>query len=326
MFPSILGIDIAKRKFDIALLHDAKIKHKVFSNDPIGLSQLAIWLKKMNIMQLHACMEATSTYGEALAIHLIHLGFTVSIVNPAQIKAFAKSQLSRNKTDKADALSIAQFCLRMEPPAWQPAPTHIQELQALVRRLEVLVILHNQETNRLQTAHTITIASIEKIIAVLAKEIKDVKKCLREHLDQYPNLQQQRDLLNSIPGVGEATILQILAFIGDIHRFKNVKQLVAFIGLNPRQHTSGSSVLGKSRLSKTGNAALRKAFYMPALTAKRYNPIIQSFCERLKQRGKNNKAIICAAMRKLIHLIYGVLKSAQPFNPTLIATRLTVTN
>ena len=123
--------------------------------------------------------------------------------------------------------------------------------------------------------------------------------------------------MNSIPGIGKATIAQVLAFIEDISRFKNAKQIAAFVGLNPKQHTSGSSVRGRTRISKTGNAVLRKAFYMPALTAKLHNPIIKQFCDRLKHNGKNGKAIICAAMRKLIHIIYGVLKSGLPFNPLL---------
>jgi transposase len=313
----ILGIDIAKKKFDVAFLYENKIKNKVFTNNSIGFSQLIQWLRKIGISQLHACMEATSTYGEALAIYLINAGFTVSMVNPAQIKYFAKSQLTRNKTDKADATLIAQFCLKFQPSAWHPLASSIRKLQALVRRLEALTTLHNQETNRIETAHPVIVVSLKKIIAVLAQEIKDIKQQVANHIDQQPDLRQKRDLLDSIPGVGEATIAQILAFIVDISRFKNAKQIVAFMGLNPKQHTSGSSVHGRTHISKTGNSALRKAFYMPALTAKHHNPIIKRFCNRLKCNGKNNKSIICAAMRKLIHIIYGVLKSGQPFNPLL---------
>jgi transposase len=123
--------------------------------------------------------------------------------------------------------------------------------------------------------------------------------------------------LESIPGVGEATIAQILSFMGVPKRFKNARQLAAFVGLNPKKHESGSSVRGRSRLSKTGDSALRKALYMPAISAKKYNPVIKAFCERLQKAGKPPMVIIGAAMRKLLHLIYGVLKSGKPFNANL---------
>ena len=155
LIQSRLGIDIAKKKFDVALLHEDKIKHKVFINTPVGFSQITQWLNKNGVKQLHACMEATSKYGEALAIHLINAGFIVSMVNPAQITSFAKSQLSRNKTDKADATLIAQFCLKFQPSAWQPVAPYLRELQALVHRLEALIALHDQETNRVETTHPI---------------------------------------------------------------------------------------------------------------------------------------------------------------------------
>ena len=150
------------------------------------------------------------------------------------------------------------------------------------------------------------------------QKFERVKKRKRGKLwKKDPNLKEQQALLNSIPGVGEGTIAQVLAFIGDVSRFKNAKQLAAFVGLNPKQRVSGSSIRARTSLSKIGSASLRKAFYMPALSAKRYNPVIHQFCARLTERGKNGKAIICAAMRKLIHIIYGVLKSRQPFNPSL---------
>ena len=315
---SILGIDIAKQKFDVALLCQNKSKHKIFNNNLSGFSQLLTWLQKQGVTQLHACLEATGSYGDALAHHLVDAGFTVSIVNPSQIKSFAGSQLIRNKTDKVDAALIANFCLKFQPPAWQPAPVHIRELQAMVRRLDALLALHTQETNRLDTAHTAVTESIQALLGILETQIKTLKKRIRDHIDQHPDLRHNRDLLDTIPGIGEATISQILAFIGEVSRFKTAKQLAAFIGLNPKQHFSGTSVRGRAHLSKMGNSALRKAFYMPALVAMTHNPTIHTFSQRLKQQGKNGKVIVCAAMRKLIHIIYGVLKSKQPFDTNLV--------
>ncbi len=150
--------------------------------------------------------------------------------------------------------------------------------------------------------------------AILKLEIRFRKKSI----DQNPDLRDQKRLLETIPGVGEATIAHLLSFMGTPARFKNAKQLAAFVGLNPKQHESGSSVRGRSRLSKTGDASLRKALYMPAISAKTHNPIIKAFCERLQKAGKPPMVIIGAAMRKLLHLMYGFLKSGKPFDATLV--------
>ena len=122
-------------------------------------------------------------------------------------------------------------------------------------------------------------------------------------------------MLISIPGVAELTAARLLAEIQDVRRFESARQLAAYAGVTPRQFTSGTSVHGKSRMSKMGNVHLRKHLYMPAMVAKRCNPIIQEFCERLKERNKLPKVVIGAAMRKLLHIAYGILKSEQPFDP-----------
>jgi transposase len=148
-----LGIDISKLKFDLCLSRQGgKFRHKLFSNSPSGLSQLSAWLAKQKVEQVHACLEATGTYGEALATYLHEVGHLVSVVNPAVIKAYSQSRLSRTKTDKADATLIAQFCSERRPPQWQPLPTEIRELQALVRRLDSLVGMRQMEANRLDVS------------------------------------------------------------------------------------------------------------------------------------------------------------------------------
>ena len=150
-----LGIDISKLKFDICLSRQGgKFRHKVFPNSPAGFSQLSAWLIKYKVERVHACMEATGTYGEALATYLHETGHLVSVVNPAIIKAYAQSYLSRTKTDKADATLIARFCQERKPPAWTPLPTEVRDLQALVRRLESLLEMHQMEINRLEAGVT----------------------------------------------------------------------------------------------------------------------------------------------------------------------------
>lgn len=314
---TVLGVDISKAKFDVALILNDKIKTKQFLNNNKGFSNLIDWLKQKGVQKLHVCMEATGSYGEALATYLFDLGYTVSVVNPAQIKGFAQSELARIKSDKADSKLIARFCKAMQPKAWQPKPQHIRELQFWVRRLETLQDMQQQENNRLDVAPVDIKISIEAVLQRLSEEIQKVKDKIRNHIDQYPDLSAKKKLLATIPGIGNATIGQILAFIGNPEDFRNAKQLAAFVGLNPKQSQSGASVRRRTRLSKAGDSRLRKSLYMPAIVAKKHNPIISAFCERLKASGKSSMQIIGAAMRKLVHLIYGVLKSGKPFDPNL---------
>jgi transposase len=316
----VLGIDISKSKFDLALLRDnGKFKHKVFPNTPAGFAQLSTWLEKQKVQRAHACMEATGTYGEALATYLHDAGHVVSIVNPARIKAYAQSRLSRTKTDRADATLIAQFCAERKPAGWQPLPGEVRDLQSLVRRLESLLERHQMEVNRLEAGISAEAVreSLSEHIAFLDQEIKRTEELIRSHIDEHPHHREQRELLVSIPGIGETTAAKLLAEILDVKLYTGARQLAAFAGLVPRLHESGSSVKRKARLSKTGAPRLRKALYFPAIAAIKYNPSIKAMSLRLKERGKCPMQIIGAAMRKLVHLAYGVLKSGRPFDPAL---------
>lgn len=313
MIKAILGIDISKLTFDVALHCKDKWYCRKFDNNPKGFSALENWLKKKNISILHACMEATGVYGDALAHFLSDQGYQVSVVNPAQIKGFSQSELVRTKNDQLDAKLIARFCKAMSPALWEPIPRHIRELQAWVKRLDALIVMHRQEENRLEVADKALKPQVQESVDFLKEKITETRNKIKSHIDNNPDLKGKKKLLETIPGVGEATVGHILAFIGEPEKFESAKQVAAFIGLNPKQRQSGTSVRGKSSISKTGSANLRKAFYMPAIVAKRFNPIIQAFCERLEAKGKSKMTSICAAMRKLVHIIYGVLKSGKPF-------------
>ncbi len=172
-----------------------------------------------------------------------------------------------------------------------------------------------QEQNRLGIAASVIRPFIETVLATIKAEIKTVEALIRDHIEGHPDLKGKAELLDSIPGIGKATIARLLAFVGDVQRFDHAKALAAFVGLNPTMHQSGSSVWGKPHLSKKGNSALRCALYMPAIVARRYNPVIKEFADRLKNAGKPNMVIIGAVMRKLLHIVYGVLKSGVPFDP-----------
>jgi len=269
-----LGIDISKQKFDVVLLKENKLKHKKFSNNLKGYDALLTWLQQQTTSTVHVCMEATGVYGEALAEFLYDAGFPISIVNPGRIKGFAQSEQLRTKTDKVDAGVIARFCAALAPGLWQPQPREIRQLRDLVRRLEALNGMHQQEANRLEGADGFIAEQLQDHIDYLNGEIKKVKQLIRQHIDNHPDLKHRKTLLESIPGVGEATINVILSEFGTITQFKNAKALAAFIGVAPKHRQSGTSLQGRATLSKMGRSALRKAFFMPALVALRHNPIL----------------------------------------------------
>jgi transposase len=271
---------------------------------------------------VHACLEATGAYGDALAVYLHEQAHTVSVVNPAAIKAYAQSHLSRTKTDRVDAALIAGFCAERKPPAWHPPAPQLRELQALVRRLDSLVEMRTMEENRLSSGITVAAVreSVEGLIAHLSEQIKRTEALIRAHIGSHPTLKRQRELLDSIPGIGEATAAALLAEVPDIKQYRSARQVAAFAGLVPRERQSGSSVRGRVRLSKIGNARLRKALYFPAITAIRCSPFFQTWVVGLRQRGKSKMSVIGAVMRKLVHLAYGVLKTGKPFDPEWVKT------
>jgi transposase len=313
-----LGLDISKLKFNACLLRaDGKLCHRVFPNNPAGFSQLCDWFARQGIERVHACLEATGAYGDSLAADLHKAGHTVSIVNPAAIKAYAQSHLSRTKTDRVDAALIAGFCAERKPPAWCPPEREVRELQALVRRLESLTEMRTMEENRLSSGISVEAVktSVEEVLAYLSEQIKKTEALIRDHINRHPRLKQRSELLDSIPGIGETTAAVLLAEVPDISQYQSARQVAAFAGLVPRERQSGSSVRGRVRLSKIGNARLRKALYFPAITALRCSPFFQQWAEGLRQRGKSKMAVIGAAMRKLVHLAYGVLKTGHPFDP-----------
>jgi transposase len=314
-----LGIDVSKATLDAALLLDSgatKARHKVFLNTPVGHGQLLLWLQEQGASIVHATLEATGSYGEAVALALHEAGHRVSLVNPALVRAFGQSQLKRTKTDKADAILIARFCAMHQPPLWSPPAPELRELQSLVRRVEALEEMQQMEENRLESGVSCEVvrASLLDHIAYLQSQIDGARRQIEQHIDAHPDLKEQARLLESIPGIGAVTAAVLLAEIGDISHFQSARQVAAFAGLVPRLRESGSSVRGKPRLSKVGSPRLRKCLYFPAMTALRWNPLIKALGLRLAAQGKPKMLILGAAMRKLLHLAYGVLKSGKPFD------------
>src|SRR5512139_2203983 len=190
-----IGVDIAKAKFDAAALVAGKYKTKLFPNTPAGFEGFLTWVHSFTPVQV--CLEATGHYGEALATFLVEQGIMVSVVNPAQIHAFGKAELSRTKTDKGDAKLIARFCYLQQPPAWRPAAPAVRQLQALVRRLDDLMVMRQMEYNRKDGADATVQASLTRVLTLLDAEIKQTRAAIHDHLDQHLDLQQQRDLLDT---------------------------------------------------------------------------------------------------------------------------------
>ena len=310
----VLGLDIAKDKVDCALLRLGKVKSKVILNSPEGFAALSAWLHKYEVHNLHACCEATGVYWEAIATHLFEAGHRISVINPAQIHAFGQSRLQRNKTDGLDAALIAQYCAQQHPPAWQPPPIEERSLQAMVRDLQALQDMHRAESNRLTVAHASVKPRIQRHIAWIEIEMKRLENEIDQHIDQYPDLKSRRALLESVPGIGKHVSTWLLVMLGDGQRFQKSKQAVAYTGLSPKLWQSGSSVHGKTHISKVGHSSLRRLLYMPAVSAYAKLAIYQPFVLRLKAAGKAPKAIIVAIMRKIVAIAQAVLKANRPFD------------
>lgn len=314
----ILGIDISKQSFDVALYAGKEfLSSGEFSNNTAGYKKLSKWLGNQGVASVWACLESTGRYGNALAFYLFNAGHQVSVVNPLRIKKYAESKLQRNKTDRLDAKVIADFCRTQEPSLWQPASVEQEALQELSRRLSALQKEKTAEQNRLKSGYKNQKVkeSIKRTILFLSEEIAALEAEIQDHINQNPDLQKKAKLLDSIPGIGPKTAALILAELPAIERFQNVGQVIAYAGLSPQRHTSGSSVKKKDRLTKLGNRKLKTALFFPAFTAIKHNPVVAALAIRLQKKNKEKMVIVGAAMKKLLQIAYGVLKSEIPFDP-----------
>ena len=316
----VLGIDLAKLTFDATLLTTSKAHHHhSFPNTPDGFAQLQTWLLEHGVRKVHACMEATNIYWEALASWLHACGHIVSVVNPARIKGYAQATMQRNKTDKLDSAIIAAFCASHHPSPWQPLTEAQRRLRALVRHREDLLETQFQQENRLRdTTDSMVLSSLTVVLETLRSQLAAVEQAIKEHLEAQQELRVNAQLLTSIVGIGMITAAKVLAEFSDIEHYESAKSAAADAGLTPRHFESGTSVRRKTRLSKVGKAGIRKALYMPAIVAMRHCPSCKAYAEGLAARGKPRKVIIGAMMRKLVHIIYGVLKHRTPYDPTKV--------
>lgn len=314
---SYLGIDISKKTFSVALLLGGKEKKRNFSNENSGFVELCSWLQEHGVgSNVYACMEATGRYYELLAEFLFDAGFKVSVVNPAKIKGYAQAELKRVKTDTLDAGLIARFCQNQNPQTWTPAPKEVREIRECERYLDALKGMRKQEHNRLSAGSlTDTIkTAILRHIAEMDSQIAELQKWLKSAIKSNDRLKKQFDLITSVIGVGDIAAFAWLGELGYCDNFELSRQVEAFAGLAVTKKESGTSVKGRERLSKVGCHHLRKALYMPAMSAIQHNPAISELAARLRAKGKPPKVIIGAAMRKLLRIIFAVVKSEEAFS------------
>ena len=315
-----LGIDVGKKDLFCYIIGPTGIVPDRFDNTIDGIKKLSTWLKRLaEPQQLSACMEQTGHYGKAAAKALFEMQLlSVHLVNPRRIKAYGHQKLRRNKTDPADAKLIAHF-LRAEYydlRAWTPPSIDNEKVTELSRYADSIT----RDNARLKTkceasTNSSVLRSLKRRIKAQEKEITLIRKEINKIISKNELLSKWDVLLKSIPGVGEVGCHVIIAEVPDIELFSNARQLAAWTGVTPQHHTSGTSGRRSTPITKVGSVNLRSGLYMPARSAKVHNPLLKTFADKLEANGKTSKQITVAVMRKLLHQIYGILKSGEPYNP-----------
>ena len=314
------GIEVSARTLLVVLgPAERPASLREFPNTPAGHQAVRRWLEGA-AGPVRVAMEATGLYGLDLALGLHQAGVALMVANPRAVRHFAQAMMQRSKTDLLDAEVLRQFAARMPFEAWRPPSASALKLVAVARRLEALTDMLAAEKNRRHAASlsealpSIVRRDVERSIQTQQRAIERLTSAAQEFVFSDPALARRYELLLSIPGFGATSALHILAELALLPEDLDVRQWVAQAGLDPRQHTSGSSVEKKPRISKAGNKHLRRALYMPALVAVRHNPHLRAFYEHLLARGKTKMQALVAAMRKLLHAIFGMFKHDQLFD------------
>ena len=315
-----LGIDVGKADLFCHLIGPDQASSNQFDNTPLGIILLIKWLETITSPKdLHACLERTGHYGMPVSKALNALGLSaLFLVNPRQIKAFGEQKLRRNKSDTADARLIAQFLKseHQDLKPWSPQSPENEQIKELSRYADSIT----QDSARLKTkceSSTLPaiLRSLRRRIKTQEKELADIRARIKKLILSNERLQTKFDLLMSVPSLGEITCQILLAELPEIELFSDARQLAAWAGVTPRHFVSGTSGRSRTPITKIGSAPLRRALFLPAMNARVFNPLLKTFADRLIANGKPPKQVIIAVMRKLLHQIYGILKSGTPFNP-----------
>ena len=306
-----LGIDVSKYTLDCCLISDGIFYERKFYNDSSGMNKLQKWLDEHGADHtLHCCCEATGTYYETVAVALSGQ-YKMSVVNPRTVKGFGAAVLNRSKTDRQDARLIARYCQTMNPEEWKPPESSHRQLQELVRYIARTKHQRASEQTKYKIAPDFIKPHIQETINHFTKLIASLEQELQDYYRDNPEQDKRRKILKSIDGIGENSAAALCSIITD--RFDQAKQLVAYLGLGPKEHQSGTSVKGRTRISKIGKSETRAALYMPALVAYRMGAF-PNFTARLEAKGKPPKLIIVAIMRKLAVIAFHLLKNGENFD------------
>jgi len=317
-----VGIDISKDKFDASFTTDGEMfGHESVTNNKSGFKHLLKLVKKhqknLKETQIHFCMEATGIYHFGLFEFLHEHSALVSVVNPLRTKSFSKSLMLRNKNDKVDSRMLAQYALIHKPPLTPKIPENIKKLRSLVRYRETLIESRTQELTRIKSTLDKEIQRfIGKKIAFIKNQIEDITSKIHILIEEDEFLTKQVNLLKTIDRIGDKVAWKMLAeFRFEALEDINPKSQVAHVGLSPREFSSGSSVRGRTHITKMGNSAMRKVLYLPALGCLKSETHFTPFYHRLIQNGKSHRQAQVAVMRKMVLVAAAVLKNQTPFDP-----------
>ena len=317
------GIDVSKAKFDVSFIMDKEecLYYQTMENSKAGFKKLVKEIKqiqkKYKAKKVHICMEATGIYHCELCEYLQkYSALIVSVVHPVQAKSFSKSLLTRTKNDKADSMMLAQYAYTNKPKAASKLPENLKKFRALVRYENSLVKLLTQAAGQLEGCLDAGVEKlIEKNIAFLKKQQKDVIEEIQAMINEDEFLTKQTALLKTVDGIGDKSAWVILAEL----KFDSIENLspkaqVCNAGLAPRRFDSGSSVRGRSHISKMGKSLVRKVLFMPSLSCTKRENYFTPFYNRLKKNGKTHRQAQTAVMRKMLYTACGVLKNQVPFD------------
>jgi transposase len=316
----VAGMEISAKTLVVALKSNGQMRSSEFPNTAVGHKQVIRYLRRYS-PQVRVCMESTGLYGLDLALALqAEKGMEIMVANPRSVRHFGEAMMKRSKTDPVDAKLLAEYAERMPFRVWQPPSLPARQLCAMARAIHQLTAINTMQKNQLHAAGS-TVTTPKIVVQELQRSLRHqegaidrlLKKALRL-LQSDPLLHQRFQLLLGIRGIKELSAVQLLGELVLIPGDCDVRQWVAYAGLDPRQYKSGESVERKVRISKAGNRHLRRALFMPALVAVRHNPYFRAFYQELLAKGKLKMVALVAVMRKLLHGIYGIFKSQQPFD------------
>ena len=314
-----VGIDVSKKTFNAAYqsARGAPCKNGVFTSDPIGQAKFLLWLQRVGAAQsCHICLEETGLYGRALATFLHTAGHHVSLVNAALILHFGRSLNLRTKNDPVDARLIAAYTLERVPPRFKPLPPQHQNLRDASRRRQQLKRMIAKEKNHLETTGGKTMRDhVEATLKLLEGQLEQIDAHIEAIITGDAHLSRNRELLMSIPGIAKISATRLLAELPALDSFESARQMCAYAGLTPRERQSGTSVNGRTRMCKQGRSGLRELLFMPAMSLmnSKQGPL-KEFAQRLLNAAKKPACVVGALMRKLMALVFAILRSGKPYD------------